>query len=75
MYLENMNFKLHLTILTGRTGYNESSKQDYTASWNSETMRFRPHENATSMKIRISIDIVPTSTEGSLFVDSTVLSN
>ena len=53
--------------------YNESSKQDYTASWNSETMRFRPHENATSMKIRISIDIVPTSTEGSLFVDSTVL--
>ena len=53
--------------------YNESSKQDYTASWNSVTMRFRPHENATSLKIRISLDIVPTSTEGSLFVDSTVL--
>ena len=28
--------------------FNESSKQDYTASWNSVTMRFRPHENATS---------------------------
>ena len=36
-------------------------------------MRFRPHENATSMKIRISLDIVPTSTDGSLFVDSAIL--
>ena len=36
-------------------------------------MRFRPHENATSMKIRISLDIVQTSTDGSLYVDSTVL--
>ncbi len=53
--------------------FNESSKQDYTASWNSRNMRFRPHENATSMKIRISLDIVPTSTDGSLFVDSAVL--
>ena len=35
--------------------YNESSKQDYTASWNSVTMRFRPHENATSLKIRIPL--------------------
>ena len=53
--------------------YNESSKQDYTTSWNSKTMRFRPHEDATSMQIRISLDIVPTSTDGSLFVDSAVL--
>ena len=52
---------------------NTSSNQDFTAAWNSETMRFRPHENATSMKIRVSLDIVPTSTGGSLFVDSTVL--
>ena len=36
-------------------------------------MRFRPHENATSMKIRISLDIVPTSTDGALYVDSAVL--
>ena len=35
---------------------------------NSQTMRF-DNENATSMKIRISLDIVPTSTDGSLFVD------
>ena len=53
--------------------YNESSKGDFTTSWNSKDMRFRPHENATSMKIRISLDIVPTSTDGSLFVDSAVL--
>ena len=53
--------------------YNESSNQDFTASWNSRSMRFRPHADATSMQIRISLDIVPTSTDGSLFVDSTVL--
>ena len=53
--------------------YNESSKKEYTTAWNSQTMRFRPHENATSMKIRISLDIVPTSTDGSLFVDSAIL--
>ena len=53
--------------------YNESNKQDYTTSWNTATMRFRPHENASSLNIRISLDIVQTSTDGSLFVDSTVL--
>ena len=52
---------------------NLSSNQAFTASWNSETMRFRPHPDATSLQIRISLDIVPTSTDGSLFVDSTVL--
>ena len=57
----------------GELSYNESSKKDYTTAWNSQTMRFRPHENATSMKIRISLDIVPTSTDGSLYVDSAVL--
>ena len=53
--------------------YNESSRKDYKATWDSQAMRFRPHEDATSMKIRISLDIVPTSTDGSLFVDSAVL--
>ena len=53
--------------------YNESSKKDFTTSWDSRDVRFRPHENATSMKIRISLDIVPTSTDGSLFIDSAVL--
>ncbi len=52
---------------------NLSSDTAFTASWNSETMRFRPHPDATSLQIRISLDIVPTSTDGSLFVDSAVL--
>ena len=52
---------------------NTSSNQAFTTAWNSKTMRFRPHQDATSLKIRISLDIVPTSTEGSLFVDSTIL--
>ena len=52
---------------------NSSSKQDFNPTWNSRDMRFRPHADATSMEIRISLDIVPTSTDGSLFVDSTVL--
>ena len=53
--------------------YNQSGKRDFTTAWNSKAIRFRPHENAISMKIRISLDIVSTSTDGSLFVDSTVL--
>jgi uncharacterized protein (TIGR03790 family) len=52
---------------------NISSNVDYTSNWNSDAMRFRPHSDATSFKIRILLDIVPTSTEGSLFVDSAVL--
>ncbi len=52
---------------------NSSSDKSFTADWNSATMRFRPHQDATKIKIRISLDIVPTSTDGSLFVDSTVL--
>jgi hypothetical protein len=36
-------------------------------------MRFRPHPDATALRIKISLDIVPTSTDGSLFIDSTVL--
>ena len=52
---------------------NFSSEKEFTTSWNSQTMRFRPHPNATSLNIRISLDIVPTSTDGSLFVDSAVL--
>ncbi|MAH91168.1 MAG: hypothetical protein CMA11_05310 [Euryarchaeota archaeon] len=52
---------------------NDSSNQDFNSAWNSITMRFRPHSDASSLKIRISLDIVPSSTDGSLFIDSTVL--
>lgn len=53
---------------------NTSSNQEFTStSWSSTDMRFRPHADATSLRIRISLDIVETSTDGSLFIDSTVL--
>jgi hypothetical protein len=52
---------------------NESSSQVFNNDWNSRELRFRPDSNATSFKIRISLDIVPTSTDGSLYVDSTIL--
>ena len=52
---------------------NTSSNKAFTTDWNSVAMRFRPHQDATSLRIRISLDIVSTSTDGSLFIDSTVL--
>ena len=52
---------------------NTTASEPFTTSWASETMRFRPHEDAVTLRIKRSIDIVPTSTGGSLFVDSTVL--
>ena len=52
---------------------NTSSNKDFTMNWNSVSMRFRPHSDATSLRIKISLDIVPTSTDGSLFIDSTIL--
>jgi len=52
---------------------NDSSNQAFNTDWGSMSLRFKPDSNATSFKIRISLDIVPTSTEGSLFLDSAVL--
>ena len=52
---------------------NTSSNQDFTTSWANRHMRFRPHENATSLTVRINLDIVPTSTSGSLYIDSIIL--
>jgi len=52
---------------------NDSSNQAFNPDWNSRSLRFRPGSNATSLTIRVSLDIVPTSTDGSLYVDSTVL--
>ena len=52
---------------------NTSSSQSFTTTWNSRTLRFRPHADTTSLRIRVSLDIVPTSTDGSLFIDSTSL--
>ncbi len=52
---------------------NTSSAKTFTTSWASQTMRMRPHTNATELTIRIGIDIDSISTVGSLYVDSVVL--
>lgn len=52
---------------------NTSASEAFTTSWASETMRFRPHADAVTLRVTFSVDIVPTSTGGSLFVDSAVL--
>ena len=52
---------------------NTSNAKTFTTSWASQTMRMRPHTNATELTIRIGIDIDSISTVGSLYVDSVVL--
>ena len=53
---------------------NSSQNQVFTSnSWSSSSLRFRPHQDAKELRIRIAIDIVPTSTDGSLIIDSAVL--
>ena len=52
---------------------NTSNAKTFTSNWGSQTMRMRPHPDATEMTIRVSLDIDSTSTVGSLFIDSFVL--
>lgn len=69
-------FKLQVTSvdINGSELYeNISSSKNFNNAWGTQTMRFRPHADAVSMKIRISIDITTTSTDGGLYLDSTVL--
>ena len=50
---------------------NTSNQQIFGTNWESSTtLRFRPHENATHLRIRIPLDLVATSTDGSVFIDS-----
>lgn len=69
-------FKIRVTSIdvNGTELYeNTSSSKNFNNAWATQTMRFRPHSDAVSLKIRISIDITPTSTDGGLYLDSTVL--
>jgi len=53
---------------------NSSQNQVFkSSSWSSSSLRFRPHHDAKELRIRIVIDIVSTSTDGSLVIDSAVL--
>ena len=36
-------------------------------------MRFRPHDDATSLRIIVPLNVVATSTSGSVFIDSFTL--
>ena len=49
---------------------NQSSSKSFASTWESRTLRFRPHSNATSFRIRIPLDIVATSTDGSVYLDT-----
>ena len=49
---------------------NTSSSQPFEANWVDAALRFRPDPNATAFRIRIPIDVVATSTSGSVFLDS-----
>ena len=49
---------------------NESSDASFGSTWSAETWRFRPDSAATEFRITLSLDIVPTSTGGSLFLDT-----
>lgn len=57
------------TVLSSNT----SDTKTFTAAWASQTMRMRPHADASELNIRIEIDIDSVSTVGSLYVDSVVL--
>lgn len=49
---------------------NTSSSQIFATSWESTILRFRPHSNATHLRIRIPLDLVATSTGGSVYLDT-----
>ena len=49
---------------------NTSDSKTFENSWGSATMRFRPHENASFLRITVPLNVVATSTSGSVFIDS-----
>ena len=49
---------------------NASAEEAFGPSWTAETVRFRPDATAESLRVSILLDIVPTSTDGSLFLDT-----
>ena len=49
---------------------NTSDSKTFENNWGSATMRFRPHENASSFRIMVPLNVVATSTSGSVFIDS-----
>lgn len=54
------------TVLTT----NVSSSKVFASTWGSQALRFRPHNDVTSFRIRVPLDIVATSTDGSVYLDT-----
>ncbi|MGB2425813.1 MAG: TIGR03790 family protein, partial [Candidatus Poseidoniaceae archaeon] len=49
---------------------NTSDVKTFENNWGSGVMRFRPHEDATSLRIQVPLSVVATSTSGSVYIDS-----
>ncbi len=49
---------------------NTSNSKIFSPSWESTIIRFRPDANASMFRIRILLDIVGTSTDGSVYLDT-----
>ena len=49
---------------------NTSNSKTFENNWGNAVMRFRPHEDATSLRVQVPLSVVATSTSGSVFIDS-----
>tara|TARA_B100001093_G_scaffold154979_2_gene147656 strand:- start:3795 stop:9044 length:5250 start_codon:yes stop_codon:yes gene_type:complete len=49
---------------------NQSGGKNFAPSWESKTLRFRPSSNVSSFRIRVPLDLVATSTDGSIYLDT-----
>ena len=49
---------------------NQSDGKNFAPSWESKTLRFRPDSNASAFRIRVPLDLVATSTDGSIYLDT-----
>ena len=49
---------------------NISSEKEFGTAWASTTMRFEPHQSAVDLRITIPLNLVATSTDGSVYLDT-----
>lgn len=49
---------------------NQSDGKNFAPTWESKTLRFRPSSNVNSFRIRVPLDLVATSTDGSIYLDT-----
>lgn len=49
---------------------NISSEQEFTTAWSSTTMRFNPPADAVELRITIPLNLVATSSDGSVYLDT-----